>query len=179
VRNEAIPGDLYRFDDKVNEPYSIAINGEPITTAPENGYAEIERNWKEGDNIEIDFPMPVRKVVADERIADDRSKIAIQRGPVIYCAEWPDNNSGNILNLVIDKDNRPVSEFVPSLLNGTQVIKTRGFQTYRKTDGKLEKLPEETVTLIPYALWNNRGPGQMRVWLPVTEESAIPIPTPD
>ena len=178
VRNEAIPGDLYRFDDKVNEPYSITINGEPFNLDVENGYAEIERTWKEGDKIEIDFPMPVRKVVADERIADDRGKIAIQRGPVIYCAEWPDNNTGNILNLVIDKADEPVSEFVPSLLNGTQVIKIRGFQTYRKADGTTGKLPEEAVTLIPYALWNNRGPGQMRVWLPVTEGSANPVPTP-
>ena len=175
VQNEAIPGDLYRFDDKVNEPYSIAINGEQFKAIVENGYAEIERNWMEGDKIEIDFPMPVRKVIADERIADDKGKIAIQRGPVIYCAEWADNNSGNILNLLIDKNDQPVSEFIPSLLNGTQVIKTRGFQTYRRADGTLEKLSEEIVTLIPYALWNNRGPGQMRVWLPVTEESANPV----
>ena len=64
-----------------------------------DGYAVIRRKWKTGDKIELDFPMPVRKVIADERIADDRDKMAIQRGPVIYCAEWPDNNSGNILNL--------------------------------------------------------------------------------
>ncbi len=176
VRNEAIPGDLYRFDDKVNEPYSIAVNGELFTSGPVNGYAEIERGWKDGDKIEIDFPMPVRKIVADERIADDRGKIAIQRGPVIYCAEWPDNNTGNILNLVVDKENTPVSEYDPSLLNGTQIIKTKGFQTYRKADGIIERLPEETVTLIPYALWNNRGPGQMRVWLPAAETAANPVP---
>ena len=68
--------------------------------------------------------MPVRKVVADERIADDRDKMAVQRGPLIYCAEWPDNNSGNILNLMIRKDADLTPEFVPSLLQGTEVIKT-------------------------------------------------------
>ena len=130
-------------------------------------YAEIERDWKDGDKIEIDFPMPVRKVVADERIADDRGKIAIQRGPVIYCAEWPDNNTGNVLDLMIDTDKPFTTEFVPSLLNGTQVIRTTGYFAGEKPEVNAEKLSEETVTLIPYALWNNRGPGQMRVWLPV------------
>ena len=110
--------------------------------------------------------MPVRKVVADERIADDRDKMAIQRGPVIYCAEWPDNNSGNILNLMIKKDADFTTEFIPSLLEGTEVIKTSGYQTKRTLDGKVDTLDKEPVTLIPYALWNNRGPGQMMVWLP-------------
>jgi len=169
VRNEAIPGDLYRFDDKVNEPYGIAVNGELFTSAPVNGYAEIERDWKGGDKIEIDFPMPVRKVVADERIADDRGKIALQRGPVIYCAEWPDNNTGNVMDLLIDANKPFTTEFVPSLLNGTHVIRTTGYLAGVKPGINAEKLPEETLTLIPYALWNNRGPGQMRVWLPVNK----------
>lgn len=170
VLNEAIPGNLYRFDDQINEPYKITVNGEPFETETEDGYAEIERKWKEGDQIEIDFPMPVRKVIADERITDDRGKIAIQRGPVIFCAEWPDNNTGNVLNLLINKETPLTTEFVPSLLNGTQVIKTSGFQTRKTADNSIEKLTEETVTLIPYALWNNRGPGQMMVWLPASTQ---------
>jgi DUF1680 family protein len=119
--------------------------------------------------------MPVRKVIADERIEEDRGKMAIQRGPVIYCAEWPDNNSGNIRNLVIDKEALLTTEYVPSLLEGTQVIKTEGFQTKKTLNGEIEKMSQELVTLIPYALWNNRGPGQMMVWLPVTTESAHPL----
>jgi DUF1680 family protein len=111
--------------------------------------------------------MLVRKVVADERIADDRGKIAIQRGPVIYCAEWPDNNEVNVLDLIIDKKSDLVTEFVPSLLSGTQIIRTKGTRAFSKPDVSGEQSAEETVTLIPYALWNNRGPGQMRVWLPV------------
>ena len=113
--------------------------------------------------------MPVRKVIADERVKEDIDKIAFQRGPVIYCAEWPDNNTGNVLNFVIKKNAAFITEFVPSLLEGTQVIKTSGFQTKRTLDGKVELLNEEPVTLIPYALWNNRGAGQMMVWLPTTE----------
>jgi DUF1680 family protein len=162
ANNEAIPGGLYKFNDNVNEKYKISVNGETKDWEIENGYAEIERRWKKGDRIEIEFPMPVRRVTADERIRDDAGKMAVQRGPVIYCAEWPDNIDGNVRSLVIDKETPLTAEFVPTLLGGTEVIKTKGFRTKRTLDGKIESLPEGPVTLIPYALWNNRGPGQMR-----------------
>ncbi len=176
--NQAIPGDLYRFDDNIEATYTILLNGEKIKTEFENGYAEIERKWIKGDRIDIDFPMPVRKVLADERIAADKGKMAFQRGPVIYCAEWPDNNTGNVRNLIIEKETPVTTEFIPTLLAGTQVIKTTGFQTKKRLDGTIEKFPEEPVTLIPYALWNNRGPGQMMVWFPMSTESANPLPAP-
>jgi len=104
--------------------------------------------------------------------------MAFQRGPVIYCAEWPDNNTGNVRNLIIEKETPVTTEFIPTLLDGTQVIKTTGFQTKKRLDGTIEKFPEEPVTLIPYALWNNRGPGQMMVWFPMSTESANPLPAP-
>jgi DUF1680 family protein len=178
ANNEAIPGGLYRFENQNNEAWKITVNGKDEKPEIENGYAEIERKWEKGDKVEIDFPMPVRSVVADERIKDDNNKIAVQRGPVIYCAEWPDNNTGNVLDIVLNRAKPFTTEFVPSLLEGTQIIKTSGFQTKRTLDGKIEKLPEETVTLIPYALWNNRGPGQMMVWLPVSPEKTHPLPAP-
>jgi uncharacterized protein len=178
VINEAVPGNLYRFDDQVNEKYTLKVNDKLLDADIENGYAEVERKWNNGDRIEIDFPMPVRKVIADERVRDDAGKMAIQRGPLIYCAEWPDNNTGNILDLVIDKQIPFTTEFVPSILNGIQIVKAKGFQTEKTLDGHVEKLPEENITLIPYALWNNRGPGQMMVWLPYTTESAHPLPAP-
>jgi DUF1680 family protein len=174
--NEAIPGGLYKFADQNNDPVKLLINGEPSESSMKDGYIVIRRKWKTGDKIELDLPMPVRKVVADERIEDDRDKIAIQRGPVIYCAEWPDNNSGNILNLMIMKDADLSTEYIPSLLQGTQVIKTKGYQTKRTPDGKVDTLQNEPVTLIPYAFWNNRGPGQMMVWLPVSTRSTHPLP---
>jgi len=93
----------------------------------------------------------------------------------ILC-EWPDNYQGNVLSLLINKDTPFTTEFIPSLLNGTQVIRTTGYQTKKTLDRGIEKLAEELVTLIPYALWNNRGPGQMMVWLPVLTESTHPLP---
>jgi hypothetical protein len=150
----------------------------PCPEASTEGYAVIKRKWKAGDKVELDLPMPVRKIVADERIADDRDKMAIQRGPLIYCAEWPDNNSGNILNLMVSKDEHFATKYIPTLLNGTQVITTTGFQTKRTLDGKVDTLNSEAVTMIPYALWNNRGAGQMEVWLPTSTRSTSPLPAP-
>ena len=177
-RNEAIPGDLYRFTDPDNEPYVLSVNGEKVITVVSNGYAVIERTWKPGDKVGIELPMPVRKISADERIKDDAGKIAVQRGPLIFCAEWPDNNTGNVLNLVVDKDTEFATRFIPDMLGGTQVVTLTGSQTKRNVGGKIETLENEQVTLIPYSLWNNRGPGQMMVWLPVLPESSHPLPAP-
>jgi DUF1680 family protein len=178
VRNEAMPGGLYRYEDQNNDTAKLIINGKQFEIKLTEGYAVIKRKWKAGDKVELDLPMPVRKIVADERIADDRDKMAIQRGPLIYCAEWPDNNSGNILNLMVSKDEHFATKYIPALLNGTQVITTTGFQTKRTLDGKVDTLNSEAVTMIPYALWNNRGAGQMEVWLPTSTRSTSPLPAP-
>ncbi len=173
--NEAIPGGLYKFDDSDSVAYTISVNGEILEPEIENGYAAIYRRWEKGDRISIDLPMPVRRVIADERVKADMGKMAIQRGPVVYCAEWPDNNTGNILNLVFDRQSSFITEYSPALLGGAEVIRGKGFQTKKTLDGNVERLGEEYVTLIPYALWNNRGPGQMMVWLPFETESSNPI----
>jgi hypothetical protein len=122
--------------------------------------------------------MPVRTVIADSRIADDIDKVAIQRGPVIYCAEWPDNNQENLLSIMIDKDAVFKTEYVPGLLGGAQVIRTIGYPPKRTLEAKLEKLEAEPLTLIPYALWNNRGAGKMKVWIPVSKLATRPLPAP-
>jgi uncharacterized protein len=178
ARNEAVSGTLYKFREENDVAYRIAINGEQITPILENGYAVIERNWKKGDKILIDLPMPVREVTADERIRDDQGKIAVQRGPIIYCAEWPDNKDGKVLNLMFNIESSLTTEYAPDLLGGAQIIKTSASQTRKTLDGQVETLENEPVTLIPYALWNNRGPGQMMVWLPTTPESTKPLPAP-
>jgi hypothetical protein len=176
--NEAIPGGLYKFTDINNEPVTITVNGINPEINRIDGYAVISRKWNAGDKVEINFPMPVRKIVADSKVKDDREKIAFQKGPVIYCAEWPDNNTGNVLDLVLKKDASFSSEFEPSLLDGVEVIKTMGEQTKKTLSGSVEMLGDEPVKLIPYAFWNNRGPGQMMTWFPVSTNSAHPLPAP-
>ena len=157
--NEAIPGGLYKFTELNSDPVKLSVNGVACDILQEEGYAVLSRKWRQGDKVVIEFPMPVRKVVADERIKEDSGKIAFQRGPLIYCAEWPENSTGNLLDLILKKDALSTSEFDSSLLEGTQVIKTYGVYE-NKTN------VEEPVKLIPYAMWNNRGAGQMRVWFP-------------
>lgn len=176
--NEAIPGGLYKFSNLNDETVRLTLNGEEVEMFLQDGYVVIERKWKKDDKIEIEFPMPVRTVIADERVKEDAGKVALQRGPVIFCAEWPDNNKGNVLNLVLNKDAKINTEYIPQLLNGTQVIKTTGFQTKKSLYGKIEMFSDELITLIPYALWNNRGPGQMMVWLPTSPGRARPLPAP-
>ncbi|MCX6253950.1 MAG: glycoside hydrolase family 127 protein, partial [Bacteroidia bacterium] len=138
AQNEALPGGLYKFTDQNTEPIKLLVNGKEYKINLVDGYAVISREWKSGDKVEVDFPMPVRKIIADERVKEDIDKIAFQRGPVIFCAEWPDNVSGNVLNIFIKKDAAFTTEFESSILEGTQVIKTTGFKTKRSLDGKVE-----------------------------------------
>jgi DUF1680 family protein len=178
ARNEAIPGSLYKFTDQDNGSFKLSVNGETLTPEIENGYVVIDRKWARGDKVMLDLPMPVRSVVADERIKDDLEKMAFQRGPVVYCTEWPDNSDGKVLNLVVEKGSAFSTEYIVDLLGGVQVIKTSGRQTSKTLDGRIETSEKESVTLIPYALWNNRGPGQMMVWVPTRAESSRPLPAP-
>jgi len=178
VRNEAIPGSLYKFGDRVDENFSITLNGNrliysgssgsrAVSAYDTSGYLTIERIWEKGDRIALEFPMPVRTVIADERVRDDSGKLAVQRGPVIYCAEWPDND-GKVFDLSVDNNPAFETEFVPDLLGGIRIIKSTAARTVKPEAGNRPVTVTKTpLTLIPYALWNNRGPGQMRVWLPV------------
>jgi hypothetical protein len=173
---EAIAGSLYEFSNRNDSQIGMTINGESFLFRNELGYALISRKWKKGDKIVLDLPMPVETVTADNRIKDDAGKLAVQRGPVIYCAEWPDNNTGNVLNLVLNAKDGFKTEFMQDLLGGTTIIKAKAHQTSRTLDGNIKPGSDEQLTLIPYALWNNRGPGQMMVWIPAIDSSARPLP---
>ena len=166
ARNEAIPGALYTFTGNNEEKYVIRVNGEDYNATVTDGYATVLRKWKKGDKVELLLPMPVRTVTADSRVKDDNDKYAVQRGPLMFCAEWPDNPDGHVLNLVVDEKPEFSAEFIPGLLNGTEVIKTKARQAARNPDGSLSMGEVEVITLIPYHLWNNRGKGEMRVWIP-------------
>src|SRR4029453_13288914 len=123
ARNEPVPGDLYHFIDKVDDPVTIRVNGSRVSINTEKGYANISRTWKRGDVIELGLPMPIRRVAANELVKAARGRFALQRGPIVYCAEWPDNAQGHVRNLML-ADNAPLAdEFKPGLLGGVTVIK--------------------------------------------------------
>ncbi|MBN1938592.1 MAG: glycoside hydrolase family 127 protein [Candidatus Aminicenantes bacterium] len=161
ARNAPIPTDLYRFLDRTSERPGLAINGLRARMTLDKGYAVIERKWKKGDTVELFLPMPVRRVVAHEKVEADSGRAAFQRGPVVFCAEAADN-SGRVLDLEIPDAMEFTAEFRPDLLGGVVVLKN-----------KLPAAPAvvgapagRTITLIPYYAWANRGPGEMRVWFP-------------
>lgn len=127
ARNEAVPSDLYRFQDKVNEPVTLKVNGQPVTFKLDKGYAGLNRNWKPGDVIELELPMPIRRVVANDQVEADRGRVALQRGPLVYCAEWPDNPGGRVRNLMLPDGAKLTVEFKPDLLGGVSVVKGKAF----------------------------------------------------
>jgi DUF1680 family protein len=123
----------------------------------------LNRTWKKNDKVEVNLPMEVQRVVANENLKDDQGKVAIQRGPLMYCAEWPENN-GKASNIIIPAGASFTSEFKPDLLNGILELKTNGI-VLQTTDDQVstEKKP---VVIIPYYAWANRGLGEMQLWFP-------------
>ena len=178
ARDEAISGNLYAFSERNSQAVKCFLNGKEINPEITDGYMNISHQWEKADLLEIDIPMPVRTVIADERIQNNIGKVAVQKGPLIYCAEWPDNKDGHILNLILDQSAGMTYAFREDLLNGTGVIKTKARQAKRSLNGDVTMEEIQELNLIPYHLWANRGAGQMMVWLPVTAASVKPLAAP-
>ena len=176
AREEPVPGDLYRFLDTAPAA-TVRVNGEAVPLTLDRGYVVLTRPWKAGDTVDLDLPMPVRRVVAHEKVTDDAGRVALQRGPIVYAAEWPDNPRGKVRNLVLPDSSRLASEFRPALLNGVAVVTGRAHALAHDARGGVVRTEQDLVA-IPYATWANRGPGEMMVWLPRTEAVARPAPAP-
>ena len=147
ANGEAIPGNLYTYHDKKSQPVSLKLNGKTIPANIENGYLKLSRSWKKGDVIDLALDMPVRKVIANEKVKAANGKVAIERGPIVYCAEGADNN-GKALSIPMSFTETLDSHYEKDLLGGINVLKSnRG-----------------NVTLIPYYAWANRGANEMTIW---------------
>lgn len=177
ARNEVTPGGLYRFVDQVSDRVSLKVNGKAVALNLDKGYAVLTREWKNGDAVELSLPMPVRRVGANEAVAADRNRVALQRGPLVYCAEWPDNPGGHVRNLVLPGNAQLTAEFNAGLLNGVEVIRGKSLSLAYDATGTVRK-SEQDFTAIPYYAWANRGRGQMTVWIPDIESAGRPLPHP-
>ena len=155
ITGEPIPSDLYRFVNNDQHDFSILINGKSVPFAMDKGFAVITRKWNKSDVLEIDFPMPVREVIANDLVKDDLGKVAIIRGPIVYCAEGIDNNN-DIFSLKIPNNIEFTTQYQNDLLGG--IITING--AVADKSGKKRKL-----MAIPYYSWSHRGPGEMAVWL--------------
>jgi DUF1680 family protein len=173
-----VPGDLYRYLDDVPH-VAFTVDGKPYPLEIDRGFLRIRRVWKSGDEIALTFGMPVRRVLAHERVLDDRGRVALERGPLVYCLEGLDAPDGNVLNLVIPDTASFHSRFESALLGGVEVVRGTALVTRRKAAGGIAVAGERAVTAIPYYAWAHRGRSQMTVW-PAREVSAaraLPAPT--
>ncbi|MDO6430435.1 glycoside hydrolase family 127 protein [Flavitalea sp. BT771] len=160
ARNEAMPSSLYSYTTINSSLPNIKINGQKVPCKLEDGYAVLRRTWKKGDKIELDLPMPVRKVKANANLSEDKGKVAIQRGPLMYCLEWKDNG-GKVSDLLFPSTAILTPQKQKNDLGSITVLKGQGLRR-DSTSGVTRSVP---VTLIPYYAWANRGPGEMTVWL--------------
>ncbi|MBQ7073322.1 MAG: glycoside hydrolase family 127 protein [Bacteroidales bacterium] len=149
VRGEVVPSDLYEFDDDVELGYKVSLNGQEINADLDKGYFCIDRKWAPGDVVVLDMDMEPRLVKANDKVEADRGRVAVERGPIVYCAEWPDNPDVKVREVVLSDS--------PKL-------------AVRENKGKLYGIDEilvqdSNLTLIPYYAWNHRGAGDMIVWM--------------
>ncbi len=145
ARNQPVPSDLFNYEGNVSDRPLLLVNGEEREIQPEHGYIPLEGNWKKGDVITLDLPMEVRRVRANELVKEKLGRVAIEYGPLVYCAEEIDNTVP-VLETSIGDQERFTQQFEPGLLGGVNVIEGANLK------------------LIPYYAWANREIGAMNVW---------------
>jgi len=157
VQNEVISGDLYKYIDTNRTPVQISVNGKIIEYSVDRGYAVITRTWSQGAEINLSFPVKIRRVIANEKVKEDSGLVALEYGPFVYCVEGIDSEDS--LNNIIVPDNVNLNvEYRSDLLGGVNVI--TGFVPLRNSERMIK------LVAIPYYTWANRGTGTMKVWLP-------------
>ena len=192
VQGRPVPSDLYEYSDGKRPSYSVLVNGKKADAQLEkDGYYTINRAWKKGDVVSIHFDMDVRTVRANNKVVADRGQIAVERGPLVYCAEWPDNNF-DIMGMLVNQSpafatgEKPMSAFIPAdrqkqlTLFKTQDITTLSTDAQLLAYDKQGRLTtqDERLTLIPYFAWCHRGSGNMKVWMPQDVRATRPATPP-
>ncbi|MFC0472461.1 glycoside hydrolase family 127 protein [Halalkalibacter kiskunsagensis] len=149
---------------------TIMVNEEKTTYTVEKGYAKIQREWKQGDQVNLNFEMPVEVVRSHPEVRENAGKVALQRGPIVYCLEQADNGS-NLQDVTLSGDIELTAKHEPDLLNGITILTGQALQTDRTqvqdqlyTTNSYQKVPKE-IKAIPYYAWSNRGEGEMVVWI--------------
>lgn len=173
VRGEVLPSDLYAYADDQKLNYQVSVNGQEVKSELDNGYISIARRWKKGDVIEMHFDMLPRLVKANRKVTDDRGRVAVERGPLVYCAEWADNKF-NVHTVLLNQHPQFRVVEKPELLNGINQITTEAQALSYDKAGKLVT-KDVVLTLIPYYAWAHRGEGEMDVWLPIDVNAASTI----
>ena len=164
AQNQPVPSNLYRYIKKSEEKVSLKVNGDSVKLNMDKGFARILRKWKKGDMIELDLPMPIRRVLCNEKVEENRGKVALERGPIVYCAEEVDNGK-NVRKLVIPDNVVLRSEYQKDLVGGVVIIHGIFPGLNLSKEGKSEAKNKKKFVAIPYYAWGYRGEGKMAVWL--------------
>jgi len=178
AKDQPIPGNLYRYAIAKDKAIPITINGEKVEYSMDKGYAILDRNWKKGDKIVVEFPMDVRKVLANDSVKADRDRFALQRGPIVYCLEGKDQQDSTVQSIVVDAATSVSSAYQPDKLGGIVQLTAEGNMSARQQGRDAIITRKEKITAIPYYSWNNRGVGEMEVWIPYKASAALPKPAP-
>ena len=163
VEGKVVPSDLYTYTDNKRLGYTVTVNGSEVGGSAADGYYTIDRQWKKGDKVLIHFDMEPRTVRANHKVEADRGMVSIERGPLVYCAEHPDNNF-DIMSALVNQE--PQFRLGKGEVAGTPVttLITDAQTLDFNKQGRLV-VSDKTLTLIPYYAWCHRGSGKMRVWL--------------
>ena len=172
LQSTPVASDLYAYTTPA-EKYTLKVNGSTVKPAEGDGYATIVRTWKPDDVIELELPMEVRRVKANDQVEDDRGMLAMERGPIVYCLEGIDQPDSVVFNKFIPADAKIDVTFDANLLKGVMVLSGTAKEVAK--DGSIKDVPFKAV---PYSTWNNRGAGQMEVWVADSKDRAVPTPEP-
>lgn len=174
ARGEVTPGDLYKFLDAPPEPATLRVNGVPVELTLDKGYAVIDREWSSGDTVQLDLPMPVRRVVADARVAADRGRIALCRGPLVYCFEGIDQPESCVSSFVIDDATTFEARERTDLLGGVVTLVGKARIASQSPGGGVTLGEPIDAVAIPYYAWSNRQRTPMNVWTARQADVATP-----
>jgi DUF1680 family protein len=167
--------DLYTFASGLKTSLTVSVNGEEMRPPVGNGYLLLDRAWEPGDEVLLSLPMEPRYIRAHDRVAADEGLHALQRGPIVYCLEGIDQQDHQVFNKYLSEDVTPLYAFEPLKLNGIVELFASGGEVSRDLDGELLER-EALLSAVPYAVWNNRGKGEMTVWIPGSAAAARPVP---
>ena len=166
ILGEASPGGLYNFTNKDTAKFTVMLNGKQIDYTIDKGYVFIKRQWKAGDTLELNMSMDVKRIESRLEVKANVQRVALQRGPLLYCVEAADN-SGKATNIVLPT-NGSISILEKEILSEKIVaLEAKATVLDISADGQQAKTVPYKITAIPYYTWSNRGNGQMQVWLPV------------
>jgi len=168
--DQLVPGELYRYLDSNGEKWSVEINGEPVDAPVTKGFATLQRTWSPGDKVVLNLPMPVRYSTCSPTVEANRDRVAITRGPLVYCAEEIDNGSEKVQRFFLpapgEGGEATVDVVTGDPLNGVVGVSVPGMEVA----GDVSRAAR--IEMIPYHAWNNRGEASMIVWIPTTEALA-------